>query len=194
MHVCGFCLWLLLGKKRKLFTSARLAGLRKGWHKRWWWVIWKDVDPNYAFTKTCTPGRFFFCLLRELCGYRLMDRSLCHRAQKCLERVWLRKDWERVGQSKDRGKAEHSKHAAMNHNREDEERPRSPGSGAPTFPSVLMKIKQIKHYGHFKKEYHWSIKWVERVRAIFQILVYWYWLSAFQGFLLSLRANNCKSL
>lgn len=36
LHVCRFCLWLLPGKKRKLFTSARLAGLRKGWDERRW--------------------------------------------------------------------------------------------------------------------------------------------------------------
>lgn len=94
MHVCGFCLWLLLGKKRKLFTSARLAGLRKGWHKRWWWVIWKDIDPNYAFTKTCTPGRFFFCLLRELCGYRLTDRSLSATGHR---NAWSMCGWGRTG-------------------------------------------------------------------------------------------------
>lgn len=87
MHVWRFCLWHLLGKKRKLFTSARLAGLRKGWDKRRWWVIWKDVDPNYTFTKTCTPGRFFFSFLRELCGYWVMDCSFCaarHRSAWCM--------------------------------------------------------------------------------------------------------------
>lgn len=70
---------------------------------------------------------------------------------------------KRAGWSELGGKAERGEQAARDRRRrEDGERLRSPGSGAPggtaTFSSVLLKTPQIKHWGHFKNEYHSFVK------------------------------------
>lgn len=114
MHVCGFCLWLLFGMKRKLFTSARLAGLRKDRMK----------EDREQFEKTltltilpprCASQEDFSFLSHESCeGSKWWIGPLCAAGQRGCRDAWsVCGKGKRAWQSKWGGTAGHREHAAI---------------------------------------------------------------------------------